>query len=66
MSTMTLDTGARIVVPSVAEVGTVITLPVQEIEPDQDLLDSYDHDEDAKGGDEYNLSQKMVHYCGHG
>ena len=61
--TTTLHTGAAVVVPSFAEVGTVITLPVKGSEPDQEFLDNYDHD--AEDGDEYNiLSQKWCAGCG--
>ena len=62
MSTTTLHTGAAVVVPPVAEVGTVVALPVQGSASDQEFMDNYDLD--AEGGDEYTLSQKMVHYCG--
>ena len=62
VSTTTLHTGATVVVSPVAEVGTVVALPVQGSASDQEFMDNYDLD--AEGGDEYTLSQKMVHYCG--
>ena len=62
MSTTNLQTGAAVAVPSVVEVGAAVVLPVQGRAFDQEFLDNYDLD--AKSGDEYTLSQKMVHYCG--
>jgi hypothetical protein len=41
MSTTNLHTGAAAVVPSVAEVGTVVVLPVQCSVFDQEFLDNY-------------------------
>ena len=62
MLTTNLQTGAAVVAPSGAEVDAAVVLPVQGSAADQEFVDNYDLD--AEGGEEYTLSQKMVHYCG--
>ena len=42
--------------------GTILNVPAEAAVFDQEFLDNYDLD--AEGGDDYTLSQKMVHYCG--
>ncbi len=51
ISTTNLQTGAAVIVPSVAEVGAAVVLPVQGSASDQEFFDNYDLD--AEGGDEY-------------
>ena len=56
ISTTNLQTGAAVIVPSVAEVGAAVVLPVQGSAFDQEFFNNYDLN--AEGGDEYTLSQK--------
>jgi hypothetical protein len=51
ISTTNLQTGAAVIVSSVAEVGAAVVLPVQGSASDQEFFDNYDLD--AEGGDEY-------------
>ena len=48
--------------PPTATGGTILVVPAEAAAFDQEFLDNYDLD--AEGGDDYTLSQKMVHYCG--
>ena len=43
--------------------GTILDVPAEAAVFDQEFLDNV-VDLDAEGGDDYKLSQKMVHYCG--
>lgn len=56
ISTTNLQTGAAVIVSSVAEVGAAVVLPVQGSAFDQEFFNNYDLN--AEGGDEYTLSQK--------
>jgi hypothetical protein len=48
--------------PPTATGGTILVVPAEAAVFDQEFLDNYDLD--VEGGDEYTLSQKMVHFCG--
>ena len=62
MTTENLQPVATVGGPPTATGGTILVVPAEAAVFDQEFLDNYDLD--AEGGDEYTLSQKMVHYCG--
>ena len=48
--------------PPTATGGTILDVPAEAAVFDREFLDNYDLD--GEGGDDYTLSQKLVHYCG--
>ena len=48
--------------PTATGGSTILVVPAEAAVFDQEFLDNYDLD--AEGGDDYTLSQKMLHYCG--
>jgi hypothetical protein len=62
MATENLQPVATVGGPPTATGGTILNVSTEAAVFDQEFLDNYDLD--AEGGDEYTLSQKMVHYCG--
>ena len=62
MTTENLPPIATVGGPPTATGGTILNVPIEAAVFDQEFLDNYDLD--AEGGDDYTLSQKMVHCCG--
>jgi hypothetical protein len=62
MATENLQPVATVGGPPTATGGTILNVRTEAAVFDQEFLDNYDLD--ADGGDDYTLSQKMVHYCG--
>ena len=63
MSTKNLPPVATAGGPPTATGGTILNVPAEAAVFDQqEFLDNYDLD--AEGGDNYTLTQKIVHYCG--
>ena len=62
MTTETLPPVATAGGPPTATGGTILVVPTEAAVFDQEFLDNYDLDAEGGAGDNYTLSQKMVHY----